>query len=348
MRIPFTMYASILTLVALATKAASALPAPTEQTAGVPLPAHTIFQLDGTLPNSWFENLAVRRNGDLLVTMLMPNASIYSISEPLSGSPKASITNIDGANGLLGIAEISPDVFIVAGGQLGSNGEPVLGSMGLWEVDFRKEEPTTRLVAKIPEAGIFNGLTTISSCSSAVLVADTGISRVWRVDTMTGEYETAAEVPEMLPLANITTALGVNGVKVRGGYLYFDNTDRASIFRLPIDKRGMAVKGAETELLTKLTHGNMIDDFLIDEEGRFWVATNSGNTVEVADGDSPSVVVVGSPSELTVAGDTALALGRTKADKNIVYVVTSGALAHPVNGTLTEPAKVVAIDRTGF
>ncbi|KAI0517341.1 hypothetical protein F5B22DRAFT_119084 [Xylaria bambusicola] len=342
------MYASMLTLLALASKTAFALPAPAEQTAGVPLPAHTIFQLDDTLPNSWFENIAVRRNGDLLVTMLMPNASIYSISEPLSGSPKASITNIDGANGLLGITEISPDVFIVAGGQFSGIAEPVPGTMAVWEVDFRKEEPTTRLVAKMPEAGLLNGVATISRCSSAVLIADTGMSRVWRVDTVTGAYEIAVEVPEMLPLANATLQLGVNGVDVRDGYLYFDNSNRASIFRLPIDKRGMAVEGVEPELLTKLTHGKNMDDFLIDEEGRFWAATNSDNTVEVADGNSPSVVVLGSPSELTVAGDTALAFGRTKADKNIIYVVTGGAVANPVNGTLTEPAKVVAIDRTGF
>lgn len=220
--------------------------------------------------------------------------------------------------------------------------------MKVWEVDLRNEKPTTRVITKIPESGFLNGVTSISGCSSAVLVADTGSSRVWRVDTATGEYEKAAEVPEMLPVANATLQLGVNGVHVRDGYLYFDNSNHGAIYRLPIDKRGIAVEGAEAELVAKLADGTNMDDFLIDEEGRFWAATNSGNTVEIADGVSPSVVVVGSLTELTVAGDTALALGRTKEDKNIVYVVTGGALASPVNGTLTEPAKVVAIDRTGF
>ncbi|KAI1364332.1 hypothetical protein F5Y08DRAFT_307311 [Xylaria arbuscula] len=220
--------------------------------------------------------------------------------------------------------------------------------MTVWELDLRKEEPATRVITKIPESGFLNGVTSISGCSSAVLVADTGLSLVWRVDTATGQYEKAAEVPEMLPVANATMQLGVNGVHVRGGYLYFDNSNRGAIYRLPIDKRGIAVEGAEAELVAQLANGANMDDFLIDEEGRFWAATNSGNSVEVVDGDSPSVIVAGSLTQLTVAGDTALALGRTKEDKNIVYVVTGGALAAPVNGTVTEPAKVVAIDKTGF
>lgn len=111
------MHASVLTLLAIASKLAFALPAPVEQTAALPLPARTVFQLDGTLPATWFENIAVRRNGDLLVTMLAPNASIYSIPQPLSGSSQASIINFEDANGLVGIAELVPDVFIVAGGQ---------------------------------------------------------------------------------------------------------------------------------------------------------------------------------------------------------------------------------------
>ncbi|KAI1155365.1 hypothetical protein F4825DRAFT_408326 [Nemania diffusa] len=317
--------------------------------ASLPLPARTIFQLDSTIPYSWFENIAIRGNGDLLVTMLSPQASIYSVQRPLSDSPKVSIINIDNANGLLGIVETSPDVFAVAGGTFSSLAVPVPGTMGIWEVNFRGAKPTTRVIAKIPEAGFLNGVTNVpGSLSSAILVADNGISQVWRVDLKTGKYEAAAaDVPQMKPLPNATLAIGVNGLKTRGGDLYFSNSNLASVFRLPIDKNGFAAQGAEASLVAKFDADN-IDDFLIDEKGEYWAATNFENTVAVAKIHSTGVVVAGTTTTLTVAGDTALAIGRTKSDKDIIYVVTGGALNRPVNGTITEPAKIVAINRAGF
>ncbi|RWA03916.1 hypothetical protein EKO27_g11188 [Xylaria grammica] len=379
------MHFPTLTLLAFACKTALAVPTPS-RAAELPLPARTIFQLNETVPDTWFENIALRQNGDLLVTMLQPSASIYSIQQPLSGSPKASIINIDNANGLLGIVETAPDVFAVVAGIFSAPAVrkylvplttsrdlfrekralaqreyhlellllilhvlAVNGTMAVWEVDLRGPEPTTRLITKMPEAGILNGVALVPGCSPpAILVADTAISRVWRVDITTGEYETAAEIPEMLPAPNATLPLGVNGVKTRGEYLYFSNSNLASIFRLPIDKRGVAARDAEAELVAKVD-ADIIDDFLIDEEGKYWVATNFQNTVVVAETGSSGVVVAGATTQLTVAGDTALALGRgTKEDKNIVYAVTGGTLNRPVNGTVSEPAKVVAIDRTGF
>ncbi|KAJ8130150.1 hypothetical protein O1611_g3480 [Lasiodiplodia mahajangana] len=342
------------TLIALlASACGTALCTPTPygaaHAAKLPLPSRTIFQLNDSIPNSWFENIAIRRNGDLLVTMLSPQASLYTVQGPLSDSPQVSVIGIDNANGLVGIAETSPDVFAVAAGTFDALAAPVPGTMAVWEVDFNGPEPTTRLIANMPEAGFLNGVVTIPGSSSpAILVADNGISQVWRVDVKTGKYETAAaNVPQMQPLPNATLPLGVNGVKIRDGNLYFSNSNLASIFRMPIDENGIAVQGAEAKLVAKFDADD-IDDFLIDERGEYWAATNFENTVAVAKMYSTGVVVVGSPTTLTVAGDTALAFGRTEKDKNIVYVPTGGALARPVNGTVTEPAKIVAIDRSGF
>lgn len=116
------MYSSALALLAFACGTAVATPAPysTACAAALPLPVRTIFQLDKTVPFSWFENVAIRGNGDLLVTMLSPNASVYSLHQPASGPAKVSIINIGDANGLLGIAETSPDVFAISGGTFSS------------------------------------------------------------------------------------------------------------------------------------------------------------------------------------------------------------------------------------
>ncbi|KAI0441034.1 hypothetical protein F4803DRAFT_441167 [Xylaria telfairii] len=343
------MYFSTLTALAFGCANVLATPTPIHapRSASLPLPARTIFQLDDTVPKSWFENIALRQNGDLLVTMLQPYGSVYSIKGPLSGSPKSSIINIPNANGVLGIAETSPDVFIVASGNFSALATPVPGTMAVWEINLRGLKPTTRLVTKIPEAALLNGITTVSDCSSPyVLIADSGLSRVWRVDVKTGQYETAAEVPEMQPIANATLEIGVNGVKTHDGHLYFSNSNYASIYRLPIDKNGVAAKGAKAELAASFDASG-VDDFQIDERGNFWTATFD-NSLAVAKPGSTGVVVDGKLTELTVAGNTALAFGRTKSAKNLVFVVTGGAQAAPVNGTITEPAKIVAIDRTGF
>ncbi|KAI0200567.1 hypothetical protein F4808DRAFT_428316 [Astrocystis sublimbata] len=344
------MHFTTSTLLALACGNAFAAPTPQNapRSANLPLPARTIFQLDSTANDSWFENIAIRRNGDLLVTMTQPNASLYSIRRPLSDSPEASVINIKDANGLTGIVETSPDVFAVAGATFSALAEAVAGTSKVWEVDFRGPEPTTRLIVKMPEAVLLNGLASISTCSSsAILIADSGLSRVWRVDMKTGAYETAVEIPEMQSVADAPIPLGVNGLKIRNGYLYFSNSNLAAVYRLRIDQRGMAAKGAQAELIAEF-HTDDIDDFEIDERGQIWAATNFNNTVAVDGPGSAATVVVGRSTDLTVAGDTALAFGRTKGDKNIVYTVTGGALARPVNGTITEPAKIVAIDRTGF
>lgn len=56
------------------------------------------------------------------------------------------------------------------------------------------------------------------------------------------------------------------------------------------------------------------------------------------------MVVAGAQQESVVAGAIAGTFGRTSADRHILYVVTDGGLASPINGTFVEPAKVVAVD----
>jgi hypothetical protein len=53
-------------------------------------------------------------------------------------------------------------------------------------------------------------------------------------------------------------------------------------------------------------------------------------------------------TEMSVAGCTAAAFGRSKKDGKTLYVTTSGGQAVPVNGTVTEGGKVVAIDTSGY
>lgn len=81
-----------------------------------------------------------------------------------------------------------------------------------------------------------------------------------------------------------------------------------------------------------------------------FVCSNFGNTVFAVDvdGGKGRKTVLGALGELTVGGDTSAAFGRGKGDGNVLYVVTGGAMGSPVNGTLIEGGKVVAVDTKGF
>src|SRR2546429_191408 len=66
-------------------------------------------------PNStWIENLAVRPNGNLLVTILN-TPELYQV-DPLDPREPALIHKFPRALGLLGIAEVDHDVFAVIAG----------------------------------------------------------------------------------------------------------------------------------------------------------------------------------------------------------------------------------------
>ena len=58
--------------------------------------------------------------------------------------------------------------------------------------------------------------------------------------------------------------------------------------------------------------------------------------------------MAGSQGSLALAGATSGVFGATAADRRTLYVTTSGALAGPVNGSVTEPAKIVAVDMSSL
>ena len=68
-------------------------------------------------PNgTWLENLAVRSNGQLLVTVFSA-PELYQV-DPNGGKQPQLIHQFPGVLGLAGIAEVEKDVFAVAGGNL--------------------------------------------------------------------------------------------------------------------------------------------------------------------------------------------------------------------------------------
>ncbi|KAJ4126943.1 hypothetical protein NW754_002213 [Fusarium falciforme] len=317
--------------------------APLEPRANLPLPSRAVYQFSN--PN-WIENIAVRSNGDLLLTMLT-TPELYQLREAQGPSPQLELVHsFDSLTGLMGIAETTQDTFIVAGGNFSSPGVGVPGTFSVWEIKVCGRRPEVSKVVDIPEAVFLNGVVANSLIMDEVLIADSSLGKVFKVNVKEKKYQVAIELPEMAPPANAAIQLGINGVHIQNGFLYWTNTLLDTLFRVQINKNGIVAVGAKVETVATTT--SSLDDFALDRKGTSWVTTNGNNSVLAISPNGKSVVVAGSISELTVAGATAAAFGRTPKDRDILYVVTSGALAAPVNGTITEGGKIVAINTKDF
>lgn len=348
----------------------------------LPLPARTIFQFGPGNDATFFENIASRANGDILVTMAVPQANIFAIQNPMTSCPTMTpVFQIPGSNGTHGITEIAnrPDVFAVIAGNISLSGNPangVLGSNSVWELDLRSSgsapatgpvgginpdpscpsalplEVTARRIADFTMAPRLNGAASVPG-TSAVLVGDSQLGVAFRLDTATGAITTALDFPEMKPVpgaGSADDALGLNGMKIRAGFLYFTTAASRTVYRVAIlpDGSGPA-PGAAVETIAAVPSASWMDDIDVRDDGSLWVTTNTGNTLlalqpGAANGTaagagraqfSAPVVALGAVNATTVAGAASVVFGRGSVSSKTGFVVT---------GSGDEPAKVVAVD----
>jgi hypothetical protein len=304
-------------------------------------------------PNrTWIENIAVRENGELLLTTVFPKASLYVLENPQAPKPNVTLLHTFGVDSLLGIAETQRDKFVVVGGNFSGNAVGVPGSFAAWTVDFGSNDtaPQIKTVAHLSKAHFLNGVTKVPGCNE-VLIADSALGLAWRLNVETGDYEVGIKRPEMRPAQHAPLKIGVNGIHYFNGYVYWTNSFEATLYRIEVGRQGHPAPGAVVETVAKV-NASFLDDFTIDTNATTWATTHLDNKLVAIEPNGDSVVFAGSAHELTVAGDSACKFGRTEEDKDILYVVTDGGLASPVilvNGTnVVEPGKVVAIDTRGF
>ncbi|KAF7558283.1 hypothetical protein G7Z17_g62 [Cylindrodendrum hubeiense] len=315
-------------------------PVARSQSEGI-LPNHVVTQFpEGT----WIENLAVRSNGNLLLTSLLPNASVYEVSNPTHESPAVSRRfTIDSVSSLLGITETTPDVFAIIGGNFSATAGGIKGSYGVWKADFSKKgHVKPELVTHIPEALLLNGATTVPQNQNLVLIADSELGLVWRVDIRTGRYSVAANVTEMGSEGSaVAFSIGINGLHIHDDYLWWTNKYLLSVFKVKFTDQGVIAKGATVETVSELSV-TALDDFTFGPGNKdiAWVCTNSGNTVLALKPNGKSIVVAGGTDSDEVAVSTAAKFGRTSQDNRILYVTTGAGVS--------TSGKVQAIDTSGF
>ena len=120
-----------------------------------PVPVSEVFKFkDGTK----LENLAARSNGQLVLTSIS-DTTLRLLDPSRKNSKAQNVYTFPEATGLTGVIETTPDVFaIVAGNWSLKTFEGVQGSFAIWLVDFNKDPPSVKQIAKIPEATSLNGI----------------------------------------------------------------------------------------------------------------------------------------------------------------------------------------------
>ena len=295
-------------------------------------------------PNgSWVENIAVRQNGDLLLTRLdVPE--LYSL-DPAHPIPTL-VHRFTNATALLGIAEVSRDRFAVLVGNYSHVAGATPRTFSIWTLDFNKvsssKDPIIFKAASIPQITFPNGMA--SPSENLVIITDTDAGALYGADLTTGESYIVSTDPLLAPVANpLLGNVGANGVQIRNSYAYFSTSGSNILGRFPIASNGTQTGPGEV-LAHALYSYDLLDDFTYDSFGNLYVASATGNTIQKVTRDARVSVIAGTLNSTTLAQPTSAKFGKRPSDRGVLYVTTGGGEGAPVNGDVIVGAQVVAVD----
>lgn len=276
------------------------------------------------------ENTSLRPNGQVLMTTFT-NASLYTL-DPTSSSPTAElVASFSPSTALTGIASVGNDKFAVIGGVRGSY---MYTNETVYTCDFSGgPEPAIEVVATLPDAVMLNGMESLPQNPAVVLIADSRVGAVWRVNTTDGDVAIAYQGELLLPPENATVPIGINGLKVSNGHVYFTNTAKNLFARIAVTDDG--VMHGEVDTIAVLGQEYDWDDFVIDSSGEIAYMAQSPNFVgRVIIGTGEMDVVVGDGNDtVSLLGPTSVALGE---DGVTAYVSTRGTQSSGISGQLVQ------------
>jgi sugar lactone lactonase YvrE len=281
-------------------------------------------------PNgTWVENIAVRPNGNLLVTLVnTPELWEITPSTHLGHSTAQLLCHFDRADSVNGITELSPDIYAV------------VASNSVWKVDLSVCQNVSKpiQIATLP-AGTLNGMATLDEERRSVAISDSQLGLVWRLDTHTGNYTVIHQDETMAPTDELGLMLGINGLRITNGYLYYNNSPRRIFCRVHVDRHtGGALGPYET-----IAHNVLADDFAVNSNGVAYLAGLTDNVVTKVFPNGSHKVIAGSLDSKDLMTATSAAFGKLPNGRDILYVTTGGESEHPVNNTYTRGGKIMAL-----
>ncbi|KAM0801571.1 hypothetical protein BDR22DRAFT_804600 [Usnea florida] len=284
---------------------------------------------------AWNENLAIRSNGQQLLTRLdTPEIWLLEL-ETWNPYPAVLVYRFPGVQAVTGIAELAPDVFAVIAGNYTLDSGPTPGSWAIWRMDLNGWDGTPTELDDTPPL----------PADHYVLMSDFRAGVVYRLDVNSGAYKVVIEDSLMVAVPQpIFGVSGVNGLRVRDGYLYFTNTGQNILAKIPINADGTP-SGTSSVIAHTPASTDYFDGFTFDSHGTVYIGTGSGNTlVKVSQSGGPVMKVAGQFNSLSLAEPTNCAFGRGTTDQGVLYVATAGGIAAPVQGRLTRGGSLMALD----
>lgn len=314
---------------------------------------------------TWFENVAARFSGVLLVTSLNSPGGMYSLDPSLEHPILEPIfPSFPGVKSTLGIVETTADIFYIIGNNFSLSPDTLgvmSGTNAIFKVNLTDtQEPSLTLLTTMPEAKFLNGLTTHPSNPVMLLAADSALGAIWSIDTLTGAYDIISQDEQMFPSPSPPSTFkeGINGIHTYDSdpaHVYFTNSQRRTFSRLPLTRtahnREHPTAPNATIIVASLNEQVVKpqwDDFAFDRFGTAYVATEAGNSIQMIPQDGGEVVIIaGDLNSTAIAEPTSAVFGRSQRDRDVLYVVTSGGLGFPVyvDGVPTRVgAQIVAVD----
>lgn len=215
--------------------------------------AETVDQ--GTLLYSFssttdIENAVLRPNGQILMVPLTTN-TIYNLDPSAATPSPVVVATLPGVDSVQGITSIGDDKYAVTAGVRGD----IYVNETVFTIDLTQASengtvsPETILV--VPEAENFNGLVSLPTDPNILLVADSVLGLIWRIDL---KAKTAVEAVSDDLMALTTDSptgveLGIDGLKLYTDkatnqlYIYFTNVSKLLLARVPILANGSAATG---------------------------------------------------------------------------------------------------------
>jgi hypothetical protein len=158
------------------------------------------------------------------------------------------------------------------------------------------------------------------------------------MDTRTGNASVILRDETMAANTNEGPLLGINGLKVHGGHVYYVNTPNRIFCRMPVN----ATTGHALGPREIIARNVLADDFAISPEGVAYLAGLRDNIVTRVFVNGTREVVAGHANSTALMSATSAAFGRNLSAGSL-YITTGGETDHPVNNTRSRGGRVMEL-----
>lgn len=251
----------------------------------------------------------------------MASSLLYTL-DPTEANPQPRSVTDFGSNTttLTGIAPLDDNLYAISGG-LHTSYAFERGSMNLYIVSLEKGTIVDRI--PVPDTATMNGLAFVPHNPHRLLSADSIDGRIFSINTRTREVSVAFDDALLGPSnGNGSSGLlpiAINGLRTRGDFIYFTNSNQGTFVRCPIDQVGNQAGNFEI-LARSPAQSQIYDDFTFDLNGNAYVAVHSSSVVKIIP-QGVQTTIAGGEGDPLFKEPTSIALANYEKS---IYVVTGG------------------------